>query len=304
MRRFVQALAATFLLALAASALPLVARQADDRVKPAVNNPNVRFGMPKATKADEENKEEFLVERKQYVLSYSDARRTPNWVSWRLVSKDLGEAVRGPFHPDPALPKKFAVVKTSEYNGSGFDRGHMCPSADRSEEAGNDNTFLLSNVVPQAPNCNQKAWERLESYCRTLAKAGNELHVACGPFGKGGFGKSGFANTIGPARIQVPARVWKVVLVLPKGGEPTTQTRTIAVIMPNNQTVDTNWAQWRVSVHDVEALTGYKFWPDLKAEVADAIKAAADDSRVDGADDTLLKKKKKKKKDKKDEDEG
>jgi endonuclease G len=302
MKRFTQALAAICLLALALSALPLIARQSSDTTKGV--NPNVRFGMPKETKADADNRDEFLVKRQQYVLSYSDTKRTPNWVSWRLVIKDLGRTERGPFKHDPALPKAFAVVKSSEYSGSGFDRGHMCPSGDRSEGAGNDETFMMSNVVPQAPNCNQKAWERLESYCRALAKAGNELHVACGPFGKGGFGKGGFANTVGPAKVQVPSRVWKVVLVLPKGAEPTDRTRTIAVIMPNNQTVDTNWAQWRVSVSDVETLTGYKFWPDLKADVADAIKAVADDSRIGAPDGELLKKKKKtdKRKNKKGED--
>lgn len=68
--------------------------------------------------------------------------------------------MRGAFEPDPHLPKTFAKLTTSVYNGSGFDRGHMCPAQDRSiKKADMDRTFYMTNIVPQASNCNQRAWE-------------------------------------------------------------------------------------------------------------------------------------------------
>jgi endonuclease G len=199
---------------------------------------NVRFGMPSPAKADPRQREDYLIERPQYVLSYNAEKRTPNWVSWRLVNSDLGKSTRGPFEPDPLLPKGFAKVTSHVYDGSGFDRGHMCPAQDRSaRQEDMDATFYMTNIVPQSPSSNQRGWERLESYCRDLAKKGHELHIVCGPAGIGGEGKNGFAKEIGKGRltVTVPAKLWKVILVLPEpGAEPRRNSRVISIIMPND----------------------------------------------------------------------
>jgi DNA/RNA endonuclease G (NUC1) len=97
-------------------------------------NRNIRFGWPApAGKDPEKDREAFLIERDQYVLSYNAKTRTPNWVSWELKKEDIGNAKRVPFEPDPALPKGvLARVSSRDYDGAGFDRGHMCPAKDRS----------------------------------------------------------------------------------------------------------------------------------------------------------------------------
>ena len=146
-----------------------------------------------------------------------------------------------------------------------------------------DATFFMTNVVPQAPNCNQRGWERLEAYCRELAKEGHVLYIACGPAGVGGTGKDGKKDEIGKGRIDVtvPAKVWKVILVLPEEqAEPTKRTRVIAVIMPNDQTVDYDWAKYRVSTREVEKLTGYKFFPLIPKDVARELKDKVDEVKV------------------------
>src|SRR5262249_7754101 len=143
---------------------------------------------------------------------------TPNWVSWNLRKSDIGRSTRGPFEPDPLLPHGFSRVTTSVYTATGFDRGHMCPALDRSRNQEDmDATFFMTNVVPQSPASNQKGWERLEAYCRNLTRDGHELHIVCGPHGQGGEGKNGQADEIGKGRLKVvvPAKLWKVILVLP-----------------------------------------------------------------------------------------
>jgi endonuclease G len=263
------------LLALLLAAAPAVAQGA---------NRNVRFGLPSPAKADPKQREDYLIERPQYVLSYNAEKRTPNWVCWQLRAEDVGTADRGPFAPDPLLPKGFARVTSHVYDGSGFDRGHMCPAKDRSATQKDcDATFYMTNVVPQSPACNQKGWERLESYCRELAKRGHVLQIACGPHGVGGTGKNGYKEEVGKGRLKVavPARVWKVILVLPHAdAEPRKNTRVIAVLMPNDQTVDYDWTRYRVSARRVEKLTGYTFFPAVPAEVADALKDRVDDVKV------------------------
>jgi endonuclease G len=146
-----------------------------------------------------------------------------------------------------------------------------------------DATFYTTNIVPQAPHCNQRAWERLEEYCRGLTRDGHVLWIASGPAGVGGEGKDGAKKEIGKEGLEVtvPAKVWKVVIVLPSDqAEPTRATRTIAVVMPNDQSVDYDWAKHRVSVAEVEKLTGLRFWPTLPEELAKDLKAKTDEVKV------------------------
>jgi endonuclease G len=263
------------LLVLLLAASPAAAQEA---------NRNVRFGMPAPAQADPESREAYLIARDQYVLSYNAKTKTPNWVCWQLRKEDIGSEARGPFGPDSRLPKNFPHVVSGDYNATGFDRGHMCPAKDRSATQRDiDATFYMTNIVPQSPACNQRGWERLEDYCRRLAREGHVLQIAAGPAGVGGTGKNGPAEEIGKGRrkITVPNKVWKVVLVLPReDAAPRRNTRVIAVIMPNDQTVDYDWSKYRVSVRAVEKLTGYNFFPAVPEEVAAALKEKVDDVKV------------------------
>jgi hypothetical protein len=78
-------------------------------------DPNVRFGMPAPAAADPDNREAYLITRKQYALSYNDKTHNPNWVAWRLTQDDIGKAKRGAFQPDPLLPRGFGKVTAHTY---------------------------------------------------------------------------------------------------------------------------------------------------------------------------------------------
>jgi endonuclease G len=140
----------------------------------------------------------------------------------------------------------------------------------------------MTNIVPQSPNSNQKGWERLEDYCRRLAQEGHALFIACGPAGVGGEGKNGPATEIGKVhRITVPAKLWKVILVLPReDAEPRTNSRVIAIIMPNDQSVGFDWARYRTSAREVEKLTGLRFFSAVPDDVAEALRGHIDDVEV------------------------
>jgi endonuclease G len=242
---------------------------------------NAAMGLPAKASADPRDHEHYLLSLPQYTSSYNNTTRTANWTSWHLNRNSLPRDkhfLRQPFFtPNPSLPRGFVVVQHQDYSADGFDRGHMCPAADRSmTEQDNQATFLTTNIVPQAPNNNQKAWERFERQCREYAFDGHELFIVCGPWGKGGEGLKGKRQSIGHAGVQVPAKVWKVALLLPAGKvdprEVGKDARMLAVIMPNDQSVGDAWKPYETTVAQVEKLTGYNFFPLIDPGVAKVLK--------------------------------
>jgi endonuclease G len=176
-----------------------------------------------------------------------------------------------------SLPKKWYEASNSSYKGSGFDKGHNCPSGDRtSSPEANSATFLMDNIIPQAPNNNQHTWEHLESYCRQQVKKGNEVYVIMGSYGNGGTGRLGYRTTIAKGHILVPANIWKIVLIIPNGDDDLNRidadTRIIAINTPNDNSISPNWMNYVCTVSDIEKATGYKFLTTLTAELQDTLK--------------------------------
>src|SRR5690242_13131139 len=84
------------------------------------DSPHLKMGNPSHATADPANKNNFLMVKPFYALSYNNVKGTPNWVSWRLSKEDLGNAPRFPFKPDADLPAGFKKVTTGDYSGAGF----------------------------------------------------------------------------------------------------------------------------------------------------------------------------------------
>jgi choline-sulfatase len=127
-------------------------------------------------------------------------------------------------------------LTSNVYSSGGFDRGHMCPAKDRSATPADSRAaFFMTNIVPQSPNSNQRGWERLQDYCRRLAREVKALYIACGPAGVGGIGKNGPADEIGKGRLKVtvPAKLWKVVLVLPRADAELREISRMGFARPN-----------------------------------------------------------------------
>ena len=234
-----------------------------------VGNPqrdsNLTFGNPSNAGNFFNN---YFLSKPEYTLSYNNNRGTANWVSWHLSKAWRGSASRcNCFEEDRSLPSSFFRVTSSDYSGSGFDRGHICPSADRTYSSGaNENTFFMTNMAPQAPDNNQKSWADFENYLRSLLDA-NEIHIISGVAGNGGTGRNGFRRSIGNGAVSVPDSFWKVALIIPNGtndiNRVTTSSRVLAINVPNDQNISTNWRDFRTSIDAIERLTGYDFYENL-----------------------------------------
>ncbi len=243
---------------------------------------NLLMGNPSNATADVSNFNNYLMAKTYYTLSYNRTRCEPNWVSWHIQASDLGSIDRSnDFRPDSTLPAGWHMVAANSYSGSGFDRGHNCPSGDRTATSvANMATFLMTNMIPQAPVNNEDTWAGMEEYIRTLVTGGDEVYVIMGSYGTGGTGSNGSLNTVDSGRVTVPSNIWKVVVVLPNGSgdlsRVTTSTRVIAVNIPNINTVSTNWKQYRVSVNTIQTATGYNLLSNVPASIQQVLEAEVD----------------------------
>ncbi|GGG42684.1 DNA/RNA non-specific endonuclease [Hymenobacter glacieicola] len=248
---------------------------------------NLALGNPSGATPDVNTPTNYLLIKPQFTIGYNALRGTPTWVSWHLNRAWMGAAPRqDDFRPDPALPRQFYQVSRNSYAGSGFDKGHNCPSADRTTDLDdNSATFLMTNMIPQAGNNNQRTWSALEEWGRDQVRQGQEIYVIMGSYGKGGTGQNGKLTTIDQGRVTVPARIWKVLVLLPEGSNDLQriaagQARVVAVDTPNDQSVSPDWSRYRVSVDAIEAASGLDLLSKLPLAVQDRLEARVDTGPV------------------------
>ena len=238
-------------------------------------NVHLTMGNPSGAVASTSYPANYLMKKAQYSLSYHRDKGIPNWVAWHLGYQDLGSAARCDcFASDTSLPSTWYHVTSSSYTSSGYDRGHMCPSADRTATStDNAATFKMTNILPQTPDNNQGPWAAFEDYCRSLISSGKELYIYSGG--------DNTKATIDGGRVTVPAYTWKVVMVLNEGSSDvsrvTTSTRLIALDIPNDAGIRYNdWRTYRTSVDQIESWTGYDFFTAVSASIQSVIEAKVD----------------------------
>lgn len=235
---------------------------------------------------------EILISRDQYLISYNKSRRLLNWAAWKVEPKNLGHVGRSNnFLTDNDLENYLSqfslhAVGPQDYQGSCFDRGHQCPSADRDDSMDNNQmTFLMSNMIPQTAYLNRVIWEHLEAYTRDLVNnQGKKVYIVAGPIFDQDFGRIGINQD-----IPIPSKNFKVIIILDQNqniSDINRNTPMISVIMPNilksgkrplddrnelcnNKNLNTNtpaifandpndWKQFQTSLDEVERVSGFK----------------------------------------------
>jgi endonuclease G len=246
---------------------------------PTSTSVHLTMGNPSGATVSTSNPNNYLMEKQRFALSYNRSKGTANWVSWQLASEWLGSQPRtDAFAADTTLPAGWYRVQALDYplafNGVAIDRGHMCPSADRTRTVqDNTETFLMTNMIPQTERNNQGPWADFESFTRSLLNnTTNEIYVVCGPAGSQG--------TIVNGNVTVPTQTWKVVLVLPKGSDDAVRVSsnpniayTIAVVMPNDGQLSLRWQDHIRTVDEVESLTGFNFFSNLSTTAQSQLEA-------------------------------
>jgi len=238
----------------------------------APSNEHLAMGAP----VDGDSSDDHLMTKPQYALSYNKEKNIPNWVSYSLNASHFGDVPRfkGKFIADESLPAGFYRVRHEDYVGSGFDRGHLVRSEERTRTPeDNKATFLLTNILPQYHDLNAGPWLRLEEHAQDLAqKEKKQLYIVTG----GIFNKK--PETIGKG-VAVPSACFKVVVVVERGEDArhvTEETPIIAVVMPNKEGImGRGWEEYRTSVDDIERRTGYELLSRVAEGVQKVIEARA-----------------------------
>jgi endonuclease G, mitochondrial len=182
---------------------------------------------------------------------YSGLTRTPLWSAEHLTRGRIQQAHeqvrRNAYHPEVSLPA-IERAELKDYSRSGFDRGHMIPSADMPDEQSQYDSFTLANMVPQDPRNNRGIWEGIELAVRHLTDQRGELYVITGPL----FVGSSIQQLNG--RVLVPTHIYKVVYDL--------QRNEAAAYLVKN--VDTRDVQ-QLSVEEIGKMAGFDFLPTIKS---------------------------------------
>lgn len=208
---------------------------------------------------------EQILHRAGYTASYNHELRLPNWVAWHLTA----DHTNGPFkRKGRAFTEDEEVeeprANTYDYQRSGYDRGHMCPSADNrwSEQAQAD-CFLMTNICPQLHALNDGDWRILEEQCRYWADDWGDLYIVCGPVLTRQRHKR-----IGKNKVTVPEAFFKVIVCL--RGEP----RGIGFIYRNDarRRLQTQYVN---SIDEVERITGIDFFASLPDQIEDKVESQA-----------------------------
>ena len=206
-----------------------------------------------------------VVRHSYFVLSYDEDHEQAEWVAYEITRDRLHAnwAERpNTFRPDADVRTESATPR--DYTGSGYDKGHLCPAADMAfETLAIDETFLMSNMSPQAPAFNGGIWRELEECTRDWGRKFKRVYVGTGPvLTQTPLGSIGFS------KVTVPGAYYKV-LYAPE------QHKAIAFVMPNEMSGQPVM-DYAVSIDEVEKLTGLDFFPSLLKGLDEEIEGSLD----------------------------
>lgn len=222
------------------------------------------YGLPKVEEGEE------LITHPGHVLVYDPKHKQPKWVA-HIATPDLitGNLARiDSFLPDPLVKGGTAV--TTDYWYSGYDRGHLVPSADmRWNQEALAATYLYSNISPQRPELNRESWADLEDWLRRYVNfSKRRVFVITGPVLRDGLPVMEKPNREND--VSIPELFYKVIADLdgetPKG---------LAFIQANGKNENPT-ISYAVPIDSVEKITGIDFFANLENSLEDKLEAMRD----------------------------
>lgn len=228
------------------------------------NNPQMAF-----------NPLAFEFKHQAYEVSYNFYHLNPNYIYHRLHRSNLenscGKRDKG-FYADNILFRlgvgKALLLNDKGFKGSGFDRGHMAPSADFLwNQDINKESFFMTNMSPQTPGLNQQTWQKLEERIRKWACGNGELEIYTGPILQNNLKR---LNSC----VSIPNEYFKVLSYYKNGKH-----YGIAFVYPQSDSKEDKdpFEKRAISIRKLEEMTGLDFFKDKFAQaVQDSFETSFD----------------------------
>ena len=222
------------------------------------------YGQTDFKFAAEINNENPIV-HSAFELSYNSSYALPSWTGYKLTKNQIentGMKVKEKYVPDPDV--KIRAATKSDYKNSGYLMAQLIPYKDmlQSEEA-TEETFYMSNIVPQKLAFNNYIWQKLENLIREWVRAGETFYIVCGPV----LTDAPF-NTFSKNKISIPVRYYKIILDIENN-------RAIGFIFRNSMSSN-SIQSFAVSVDEIEEITGIDFFPSLPDDMEKELEADKD----------------------------
>ncbi len=217
-----------------------------------------------------QNYEYSAMSHKYYGFAYSPKLKGSYWVAYILTAKMVKnkkvDRDDEEFTKDPLLSENYAL--SSDYYGSGYDRGHMCPAGDMHfNQTAMSECFYMTNIDPQKAGLNRGIWRELEEQVRDWAVDNDSLYIVVGAV----YVKN--PKKIGKNKVAVPSILYKVVAdISQKDGY-----KAIAFVFKNKDYPDdADFMDYAISVDSLEHLTGIDFFANFQNEDVEKIETNLD----------------------------
>ncbi|MCB9361583.1 MAG: DNA/RNA non-specific endonuclease [Flavobacteriales bacterium] len=230
------------------------------------------IGLPKSLEGEE------VISHLAYSLVYDENHEQAKWVA-HIIAVDIvdGKASRSNnFRVDPLIKtgsatekdyflktKKAGEKNKYEYDGFGYDRGHLAPSADfKWNKKALSESFYYSNMSPQLADFNRKKWAKLEGLMRAYVEENSQqIFIVTGPI----LNDSLPVIERGENQVSIPEYFYKIALDL-------TNKKAIGFIMPNKD-VKNPIASFAMSINEIEIATGIDFFYQLDDELEEQLES-------------------------------
>jgi endonuclease G len=203
----------------------------------------------------------------EFTIEYSTTKKHPKWVAWPLYKSHMGSSGRtDAWQFDPRIPEAARPTREDFY---GYDRGHLCPSADRTQSREmNAQTFMYSNMSPQVSAFNQGIWGTLETKVRGWVGSDTLYICAGGTVLK----ESDIMSYTSPSSMAVPKYYFKVIL---RKKTATGAYDAIGFWFENKSYGSEAPSSKQVKpIDEIETLTGIDFFYQLPADIQTQVEAA------------------------------
>lgn len=194
----------------------------------------------------------------------------------RYYAENTGTLLPACQYPnDPDLPVQYRWAE-DPYKFSGYDHGHICPSADRLRATEcNYQTFFITNMQPQYNKFNAGLWEKMEEDVRNWVRQGDTLYVCKG----GTIDNPDYIleyinrNSHQPTRVNkehIPVPLFFYMALVCRKGD-VWQGMAYWVKQYNEDHSNDNRRGYAITIDRLEELTGIDFFCNLPDDVEDKV---------------------------------